>query len=165
MEKDIAQNARSAVAAFPIRRLHRGYVLLLPSHCPHCLAFPPPPLSTPPPSPSSCSSVPLSHFPLHLLIRINCRPPHTVSFPSPPLPCLVRLHRLTKDMIRIKNTSELKKEVNKINKRVKIKTYTIPNQRCLTFYSAAAASSAAASYPSVSSYYGKRIKRKGEFVL
>jgi len=69
-------------------------------------------------------------------------------------------------MIRIKNTSELKKEVNKINKRVKIKTYTIPNQRCLTFYSAAAAaSSVAASYPSVSSYYGKRIKRKGEFVL
>ena len=48
MEKDIVQNARSAVAAFPIRRLHRGYVLLLPSHCPHCLALPPPPLSTPP---------------------------------------------------------------------------------------------------------------------
>ena len=47
-------------------------------------------------------------------------------------------------------------------------TYTIPNQSCLSFYSAAAAfsiaSSATASYQSVSSYYGKRIKRKGDFV-
>ena len=114
---------------FPSAASTVDILCLCPSDYPPCLASPPacprvPPLTSSCPlsgrsrPPSFAGTSPPPHPPRPIIVPS----PHPVAIVAkPPLPCLVRLHRLTKDMIRIKNTSELKKEVNKINKRYKLR--------------------------------------------